>query len=92
MIGWAICERLAQHEAQRRGQLRLADPALDELDVPVAQLAVDEVVERERGVREVVGVDPLAELALEAGQAREDPAVLDRRRQRRGGAVLLADR
>src|ERR1019366_8661033 len=63
-------------------ELRLAgtQPRLDQLQIPVAQLAVDEVVEGQRGVREVIAVDPGVDLSGGPGQAREDPAVLNRRR------------
>ena len=56
---------------------------LDELQVPVAQLAVDEVVEAERRVGEVEALDPVGDLRPARAEAREDPAVLDRGRLRR---------
>ena len=56
-----------------------AQPWLDQFEVPVAQLAIDEAVERERGVREVVAVDPGGDLVLGALEPREDPPILDRR-------------
>ena len=52
-------------------------PRLDELQVPVAQLAVDEVVQPERGVREVVVLDPRGGVGRQSLEPREDPAVLD---------------
>ncbi len=78
-------DRLAQHVQQRGGQ-RLAilprrrspcQPRLDDLQVPVAQLAVDEVVEPEGGMGEVVVLDPRGGVGDDLLQAREDPAVLD---------------
>jgi hypothetical protein len=79
-------ERLAQHVPGRRpGRLvAVVQPRLDELEVPVAQLAEDEAVEAERGLGEVEAGDPLGRVGLRGLQAREDPAVLDRGRARGG--------
>ena len=57
-----------------------AESALDELDVPVTELAVDELVELERGVSEVVGLEARRERVIDPRQAREDPAIFDRGR------------
>ena len=50
---------LGQDVQERRRQLGLAgaQPRLDQLQIPVAQLAVDEVIEAERGVGEVEALD-----------------------------------
>ena len=82
-------QRLGQHVQQGGLELGLARPQarLDQLEVPVAQLAVDEVVQAERGVGEVVALDPPVDLGPGALEAREDPAVLDRRRRRRRAHV-----
>ena len=51
-------ERLAQHVQQRAPDTVVVElAALDQLQVPVAQLAVDEVVEAERGLGEVEALD-----------------------------------
>ena len=81
----------------RCGRPHRIEPGLTQLDVPVAQLAVDEVVEAERGMGEVVGLDARGMSASIALQAREDPAVLDRasaaaaRSTRRAPRRLLGD-
>ena len=77
-------QRLAQDVEHRGREVVVVLAALVELQVPVAQLAVDEVVEPERGLGEVEGGDVRVELRLGLLQAAEDPAVLDRRRPRRG--------
>ena len=72
-------ERLGQDVEQRLRGIAVAfvEPRLDQLEIPVAQLTVDEVVERERGVREVEALDQVADLGLRTLEPREDPAVLD---------------
>ena len=87
-----------QHVQQRRVEVRallalgLVEARLDELEVPVAQLAVDEVVERERGVREVEARRCAPSIVARARcEAREDPAVLDRARASAAGARLGSD-
>ena len=94
-------DRLAQDVQQRRGERGavvgigvVAQARLDDLQVPVAQLAVDEVVEAERDLREVEAVQARLRLGLRRLQAREDPAVLDRARLRPGagrGVGVVAD-
>ena len=83
-------ERLGQDMQQGlRGRLfARVKPRLDQLEVPVAQLAVDEVVEPERCVGEVVARDPPTHVRLRALQPGEDPAVLDRRGRDRGPGIL----
>jgi hypothetical protein len=56
-------QRLRQHVQQRLrgGLVAVVQPWLDQLQVPVAELAVDEVVQLERRVREVVALDPRAD-------------------------------
>jgi hypothetical protein len=78
-------ERLGEHVQERRGHLRLAvtQPRFDELEVPVAELSVDEVVEPKRGVGQVVGLDSAIHLCPGPCQSRQDPAVLDRDRSDR---------
>ncbi len=86
-------DRLTQHVEQCRGELLLTvflavclsdvgQPLLDELQVPVAQLAVDEVIEAERGMGEVVLLDARGGVGLDPREPREDPAILDCARQR----------
>ena len=61
-------DRLAQHVEQRRGKLlptvilaaclgEIGETLLDDLQIPVTQLPVDEVIETERGMGEVVLLD-----------------------------------
>ncbi len=71
-------ERLSENvdEGRRERRLAFSQARLDELQVPVAELAVDEVVEREGGVGEVVGVDPAADLGFGTLEPGQDPAIL----------------
>ena len=73
--GWAsasvsdsTCSSVADRSA--RSAVVVVEARLDQLQVPVAQLAVDEVVERERRVGEVVGVD----LRVDAARGRAPAA------------------
>jgi hypothetical protein len=70
---------------EHRGrQLGVVLAAFVELQIPVAQLAVDEVIEPQGGLGEVEGGEVRAELRLGLLQAAEDPAVVDRRGPRLG--------
>src|SRR5919107_1093668 len=60
----------------------LGQARLDDLQVPVAQLAVDEVVQAEGGLGEVKAVHARLRVGLDRLQAREDPAILDGARLR----------
>ena len=70
---------------QRRRDLLLAlvQARLDDLQVPVAEVAVDEGVGVLNGVGEVVGLELLGHAGDRPLQAREQPAVLDVERARR---------
>ena len=76
-------QRLVEHEdedALDAGALLGVAPveaALRELDVPVAELVPEEVVERAGGLAELVGVDALVHSRGEIRETREDPAVRD---------------
>ena len=59
-------ERLAQHVERGSRQVVVVFAAFAQLQVPVAQLAVDEVVEAERGLGEVERGD----VALEGARGR----------------------
>ena len=79
-------ERLARARAAasaRPSRSPVVQARLDELEVPVAELAVDEVVERERGVREVEALDRAATSAVARSR---------RERIQRSSTVLGADR
>ena len=79
-------QRLGQHAERERADGLVVvgvQPRLDDLQVPVAQLAVDEVVEAERGAVELERLDRARRLGLGALQPREDPRVLDRLRAQR---------
>ena len=80
-------ERLGQHVQGDRGDLGVVvgvQPRLDQLEVPVAEVAVDEVVEAERGAVELERLERPRGRGLGALEARQDPGVLDRRRARLG--------
>ena len=80
-------ERLAQDVQRDRGDLGVVvrvEARLDQLEVPVAEVAVDEVVEAERRAVELEVLERRLRRRLGALQAREDPRVLDRDRARLG--------
>ena len=81
-------ERLAQHVQHRRRQVGVELAALRELEVPVAQLAVDEVVEAERGLGEVEAGDAVGDAAFAACRRERIQRSSTRRRPRRGVDVL----
>ena len=81
ITGWASASVSPARGAVLAARLAARQPRLDQLEVPVAELAVDEVVEasaawRSRSPRSA------GDLCPGALKAREDPAVLDRRRRR----------
>ena len=80
ITGWAIASVSASTPSAKRLTSRVVvgvEARLDDLQVPVAQLAVDEVVEPERRAVELERLDRARGLGLGALQAREDPRVLD---------------
>src|SRR5579872_2875728 len=71
-------------ERRERGRLRIGvavvEPLLDRLRVPVAEVVERQVVELVDEVREVELAEQALELELRLGEAREDPALLERPR------------
>ena len=75
-------QRLRQHVQRELGGGRvvlLVQPRLEHLQVPVAQLRVDEAVQRARRAVELELGDRVRDLGLGGLQPRQDPRVLDRR-------------
>jgi hypothetical protein len=60
-------------------------PRLDQLDIPVAEVAPEEVIQRVGDLVELVAREAAVDALDCAGQAREDPAVL-------GGKVVVVER
>ena len=80
-------ERLAQDLQRESGDLGVVlgvEARLDQLEVPVAEVAVDEVVEPERRAVELERLDRARSVRLRALEPREDPRVLDGDRCGRG--------
>ncbi|CAB4881773.1 unannotated protein [freshwater metagenome] len=76
-------QRLAKHEEQVRCQGCLvalgvfSKSRLDQFEVPVTQLAVNKVIEREGRVRHVERLNPSADVNPGSFQPGENPAVLN---------------
>ena len=87
----------AQQGAPGAGLLRVAGCAgehrLDQLQIPVAEVVPDEVVDRLRGKIEAIAVELLRDFCLETLQARHDPAIRLRQLDRVVGGrhVVVAD-
>ena len=77
-------ERVGEHRRRLalRRVVRAEEHGLGELDEPVAEIVPEEAVERERRVVEPVGVEPRVRRVDRQIEAREDPAVRERRRHR----------
>ena len=73
-------EQTLERGERRRPHVRLAEPRLDRLEIPVAEVVEREVVEPVDRVREVERREVVLELCARRVDAREDPSLLDRRR------------
>ena len=88
-------QRAVEHEDERAlhgeplRRVAAVEAVLGELDVPVAVLVPEEVVERAGGLAELVGVQPLVDARREVGEPRQDPAVGHRLRLGRAGLVAV---
>ncbi len=78
----ALVEARPSGPSELSSRIAVGQPMLDQLQIPVAQLAIHEVVQPKRGVGEIVVFDSCGRVGLDARQAGEDPAVLDGARQR----------
>src|SRR5206468_11591591 len=75
-------EQPLERGERRRLHVGLIQPRLDRLEVPVAEVVEGQVVEPLDGVREVERIQVLLDAGPGCVDAREDPALLERRRTR----------
>ncbi|MBT9163231.1 MAG: hypothetical protein DDT24_00135 [Chloroflexi bacterium] len=69
-------QSIDQH-GDRRGTGRVTEPNLDQLDVPVAELTPDKIVDLAQSLTEHEALEGLIDLGYQPVQATPDPAVFD---------------
>src|SRR3954452_15006324 len=67
-----------QRSERRAARGRLAEARLDRLEVPVAEVVEDEVVEHVDGAEELEALQRVVDLGPRSVYARQDPALLER--------------